>query len=84
MEGCPYCRNARKAMEELKKENPAYEKLDIDWVEENEQPEISEKYDYFHVPAYFIGQEKLFECSPMQGYAEIRENVKRVFDAALA
>ena len=31
LENCPYCVKAQKALKELKAENPAYEKADIQW-----------------------------------------------------
>ena len=34
--GCPYCNNARKAVAELLKEDPAYQALSLKWIEENE------------------------------------------------
>ena len=34
--GCPYCNNARKAVAELLKEDPAYQALSLRWIEENE------------------------------------------------
>ena len=31
--GCPYCRHARMAVEELLAENPAYSELSLRWIE---------------------------------------------------
>lgn len=42
LDGCPYCRNARKAIEELKNENPSFANIEIDMIEESEHPEISD------------------------------------------
>ena len=33
---CPYCVNARKAIEELKEENPVYQSIRVRWIEETE------------------------------------------------
>lgn len=84
MEGCPYCRNARRALDELKQENAAYAALPIDLIEENEHPDIADRYDYYHVPSMFIGAEKAYECAPGEGYDEIRSHIKDVLDRALA
>ena len=35
---CPYCHNAKRALEELERENPAYKKIPIEWIEEQERP----------------------------------------------
>lgn len=81
---CPYCKNARKAMEELKGENPEYRKLDIEMIEEEEHADIADQWDYWAVPSMFVGKEKVFEAHIGQQYPEIREHVKEVFDKALA
>ncbi len=80
---CPYCKMAARAIEELTAEEPAYAAIPIERIEETLQPEISEKYDYWRVPTFFYGEEKLYEADPSQGYEEIRANVKRVFDTVL-
>ena len=80
---CPYCRNARKALEELKQENPAYGEIDIDWIEESEHPELAEKYNYYYVPTMYVGDKKLYEAKPSESYAMCKENVKAVLDAVL-
>ena len=80
---CPYCHNARKALEELKKENPAYEKIEIDWIEDSEHPEVAEKYDYYYVPTMYVENRKLYEAKPSESYVACKENVKAVLDAVL-
>lgn len=80
---CPYCRNAKRALEELKKENPAYGKITIDWIEESEQPELAEKYDYYYVPTMYVEGRKLYEAKPSESYEMCKENVKAVLDAVL-
>ena len=83
LETCPYCNNARKAMDELKEENPAYGKIEMDWIEEERQPDLAKAYNYYYVPTMFIGANKLYEANPDQTYEDIKKDVKRVFDAAL-
>ena len=82
--GCPYCANARRAVEELRAENPDYAAVNMEWIEEEEQPEVAERYDYYRVPTIFAGEEKLYEASPGEGYEEIKAAMKRAFDAALS
>jgi len=83
MTGCPYCRKARQALGELLEENPAYQSVPIEWIEENEQPEVANRYDYYSVPSIFRGTEKLYEARPTDPYEFIKENVKKALDAAL-
>ena len=35
---CPYCKSAFKALDELKEENPLYKKIEIETIEESDQP----------------------------------------------
>ena len=78
MASCPYCREARGWMDELFAENAAYKALEIEMIDENLHPEISDKYDYQYVPTYYVDGEKLHD-----GAASL-EKIRRVFDAALA
>ena len=80
LEGCPYCEGARRALGELVQENPEYGKLEIEWVEEEENPEISEQYDYYYVPTVFYGDRKLYEADPSQEYEDIKAKVKEALD----
>lgn len=84
LEGCPYCRQSRKALKALTKENGNYSTVNIDWIEETQHPEISEQYDYYHVPSMFIDGKKLYEAHPGESYDECMNHVKSVLDEALA
>ena len=80
---CPYCRHANRAIEELMAENGAYRDIEIDRICEEENPDIVRNYDYYYVPCMYIGEAKVYEADPSQGYDEIRNEVKRVMDLAL-
>ena len=84
LEGCPYCRQAMKALQELSAEDEKYSSAAIEWVEENEHPEISAKYDYYRVPTMFVDGVKLYEAHPGESSEECKANVRRVLDEALA
>ena len=84
LEGCPYCAQAMKALKELGAENEKYASVNVEWVEENEHPEISAKYDYYSVPTMYVDGEKVYEAHRGEKYEECRENVRRVLEAALA
>ena len=88
MAGCPYCRAAHRWMEELMQEYPEYradsmaqnpallrEKLEI--IDETEHPDIADRYDYYYVPTYYVGRDKVHE-----GVAT-KEKVHRVLERAL-
>lgn len=82
--GCPYCVNARKAVEELLAEDPAYQALSLRWIEENEEQDLANCRDYYRVPSLFYNGDKLYECSPFQGYKVIKTHIRAAFDQALA
>ena len=65
-----------------KEENPDFEKVEAEWIEESRNPEIAEKYNYYYVPCVFLGGEKLYECSPSDGYGEIKRRFEAAFRTA--
>ena len=77
IQSCPYCKEAMRLMDALYAENPSYKSLDIQIIDENQHPEISDQYNYSYVPAYYIEEEKLHE-----GAASL-DKIRRVFDAAM-
>lgn len=84
LEDCGYCHKARQAMSELKKENPAYNKLAIKMVEESQEPEYADQFDYYATPTYYVGDDKIFEAHIGMTYDDIKAEVRNVFDQALA
>lgn len=84
LKGCPYCMKAMKAFDALLGANEEYKKVEIDAVEEGENPDRIATLDYYHVPTYYIGDEKLFEASPGDSYEVIEAATKRALEAALA
>lgn len=77
MQGCPYCRRAFEFMDRLKSEKPVYKTVEIHVIDENEQPEIANQYDYYYVPTFYVDGNKLHEGVPDY------KKVKDVFEAAL-
>ena len=84
LSSCPYCRNAKRAIEELTEENPAYKTIRIDWIEESEHPEIAEARDYYSVPTVFWNGEKLYEAHFTHSYDTIKNRIRGAFDRVLA
>lgn len=64
MASCPYCKEARRYMDELFDKYPEYKKLDIEIIDEVENPEIADQYDYYYVPTYYLDGEKFHEGVP--------------------
>ena len=80
---CGYCQKAHQALAELTEENPAYKALKLTMIEESEQPEIADRYDYYAVPTFYVGGEKVFEAHIGMSYEAIKDAVRSSLDAAL-
>ena len=63
--GCPYCANARQALQDLIAENPEYGKVEIDWIEETQNPDLVAGHQYYYDPSMFDGFHKLYEAHRM-------------------
>lgn len=74
LENCPHCKRARAWMEELYQENSAYKDIPIEMIEESQQVELADSYDYYYVPCFFEGDKKLHE-----GVAS-KEIIQNIFD----
>ena len=76
-ERCPFCKRAFSYIEELKKENSEYNKIAIETIEETEQPEYADTFDYYYVPTFYIDNKKIHEGGIK------KEEVKEILDKAL-
>ncbi|KOF56503.1 glutaredoxin [Clostridium sp. DMHC 10] len=74
---CPYCKQAMSIMDSLKSKNPKYQDIDVKIIDEELEPEISKKYDYYYVPTYYVDDIKVHEGVPS------KDIVKKVFEKAL-
>lgn len=73
---CPFCKKAFAYMDELLQQEP-YKGLQIEKIEETEQPDVADRYDYYYVPTFYIDGEKVHEGGIF------RDEVKALFDKAL-
>ena len=83
MEGCPYCKQAFKVIEQLKAENENFAKIEI--IDIKKQAELAKKFDkdYYYVPSIFVENKKLYEAYPGETFEECFENLQRVFQAVV-
>jgi len=77
MESCPYCRQALRWMDGLLAENPEYAAVEIEKIDELVHPDVAGQYDYYYVPTFYVGDEKLHEGAASE------KIVRRVFEAAM-
>ena len=75
---CPYCRRADQMTKELLEQEPKYRAIELEKIDESREAALAEQYDYYYVPAYFVGKQRLFSGAPE------REDIERVYREALA
>lgn len=73
---CPHCRRAFALMDELKEAHPEYREVPVKIVEEDKEPAFAAALDYWYVPTYFVGDQKIHEGVPS------REAIEAVYQAA--
>lgn len=83
LENCPYCLQAQKAMDDLMNENSQYKDIHVEWIEETENPDIIDSYDYYATPSMFVDEKKIYEAHLFETYEECKLHVQEVLDLAL-
>ena len=78
LERCPYCIKARTYLNELRQEDPRYAAVTIELIEERQNKALADAHDYYLVPTFYLGSQKLFEG------IMTKADVKAVLEAALA
>ena len=76
MATCPYCMEAKRFISFVLEENQKYKDIKINYIDEVEQRELANSYDYYYVPSFYVNGKKIHE-----GPASL-EKVRKVFDAA--
>lgn len=79
LKSCPYCKKAIKYLDELRQENPAFQALELEWIEEKEQAELADTFDYYYVPTFFYKDKKLFEGA--MNKEDVQKVLQQVVDA---
>ncbi len=74
---CPHCKLALHFKEELFRHYPQFQSLSIRVINEQVEAELANRYDYYYVPTFYVGEDKVHE-----GHAE-PEDVERVLRLAM-
>ena len=74
---CPYCQEVFSWIDELKEEYPELNSIELSIIDERKNQELSDEYDYYYVPSFYYGDEKLHEG------AMTKEGVLSVFQQAM-
>jgi len=77
IENCPYCQQANRWLERLIRKHPEYGAVAITRIDERKQPDVADKYDYYYVPTFYVGAEKVHEG------AATREKIEAVLLRAM-
>ena len=75
-DGCPHCKRADEMIAELLAKHPEYKEIPFTKIDEHKNPEIADKYDYYYVPTFFVGDEKTAEGVPAE------ESIQKTFEKA--
>ena len=73
---CPYCQRTLKWIDELINENEKYKDLQIEVIDEEQNPQEAAKYSYKLVPNIHLQGKKIFEG------AAVKEDIIEALDKA--
>ena len=61
LQHCPFCKKALRYIEEAKAKHAELADLEIELIEESEQAEVADRYDYYYVPTFYVDEQKVHE-----------------------
>lgn len=61
LKNCPFCKKAFRYIEEAKAAHSELQSLQIELIEESEEPALADQYDYYYVPTFYIDGVKVHE-----------------------
>ena len=77
LKNCPYCRQAQKDLDVLLAD-PRYRNIRITKIDEGENPQLADQYDYYYVPTFYLCAQKKLEG------ALTRAQIQALLDEAAA
>ena len=60
LENCPFWKKAFAYIDILKKQD-IYKSIEIELIEESQQAELANQFDYYYVPTFYVDGEKVHE-----------------------
>ena len=63
---CPFCKKALRYIEEAR----AAHRIEIRMIDELAEPEVADRYDYYYVPTFYVGDKKVHEGGIMPDEVE--------------
>lgn len=61
LRSCPFCKKALRYIEDAKAADPALTAVEIEMIEESEQPALADTFDYYYVPTFYVDGVKVHE-----------------------
>ncbi len=61
LKDCPFCKKALRWMDEARAAHPELAAVEVELIEESEDPATADQYDYYYVPTFYVGGEKVHE-----------------------
>lgn len=61
LRSCPFCKRALRYIEDAKAADPALAAVEIELIEESEQPALADTFDYYYVPTFYVDGVKVHE-----------------------
>ena len=58
---CPFCRKAMRYIDEARAAHPELAAVTVEPIEETDEPEVGDRFDYYYVPTFFVGDVKVHE-----------------------
>lgn len=74
LRSCPFCKKALRYIEEARAAHPELEAVEIEMIEESDEPEVADTFDYYYVPTFYVDGVKVHEGGI---YAEEVEKILR-------
>lgn len=59
---CPFCKKALRYIDEAKAKYAELANVEIEMIEESEQADVADKFDYYYVPTFYVDGVKVHEC----------------------
>ena len=61
LKNCPFCKKALQYIYQAKAAHPELQPVRIEMIEESEQPDVADAYDYYYVPTFYVDGRKVHE-----------------------
>ncbi|MDE5708955.1 MAG: thioredoxin family protein [Alistipes sp.] len=78
LRNCPFCKRALKYVEDVRAASPELAAVEIEMIEESEEPEVAESFDYYYVPTFYVDGVKVHEggITPEEVESVLRKALK--------